>query len=178
MAATNALELGIDISGLDAVVLAGYPGTLASLWQQSGRAGRSGRDALVVFVARDDPLDTYLVHHPEALFDRPVEANVFDPANPYVLAPQLCCAAFAASRPVMPWTIKVVSLFRRMLMPRLPGSWRPPQPGRFPERDRAVAGCFKTVALEDLEALVLPGARNAEDRDRLGRVPCRARGRP
>ncbi|WP_375484641.1 DEAD/DEAH box helicase [uncultured Jatrophihabitans sp.] len=93
VAATNALELGVDISGLDAVVLAGYPGTLASLWQQAGRAGRSGTNALVVFVARDDPLDTYLVHHPAAVFGRPVEATVFDPQNSYVLAPQLCCAA-------------------------------------------------------------------------------------
>jgi len=93
VATTNALELGVDISGLDAVVLAGYPGTLASLWQQAGRAGRRGRDALVVFVARDDPLDTYLVHHPDAVFAKPVEATVTDPTNPYVLGPQLCCAA-------------------------------------------------------------------------------------
>ncbi|PRX50546.1 DEAD/DEAH box helicase domain-containing protein [Prauserella shujinwangii] len=93
VATTNALELGVDISGLDAVVLAGYPGTLASFWQQAGRAGRSGDEALVVFVARDDPLDTYLVHNPAAVLERPVEATVLDPGNPYVLGPQLACAA-------------------------------------------------------------------------------------
>jgi DEAD/DEAH box helicase domain-containing protein len=130
LAATNALELGIDVSGLDAVLMAGWPGTSASMWQQAGRAGRSGSASLALLIAGDDPLDTYLVHHAEALFDRPVEAAVLDPQNPYVLAPHL--AAAAAELPITeadalvfgPTMLELLGvLVARGLLRRRPGGW-------------------------------------------------------
>ncbi|CAM5332942.1 hypothetical protein SANTM175S_07470 [Streptomyces antimycoticus] len=117
LAATTALELGMDIAGLDAVVVAGYPGTRASLWQQAGRAGRTGEGALAILVARDDPLDTYLVHHPDALFRQPVESTVLDPDNPYVLAPHLCAAA--AELPLTEPDLKLFGPATEELMPQL-----------------------------------------------------------
>lgn len=100
VAATNALELGVDIRGLDAVVLAGFPGTRAAFWQQAGRAGRGRKEALVVLIARRQPLDAYLLDHPEAWLAEPVEATVLHPDNPYVLGPHL--AAAAQELPVTP----------------------------------------------------------------------------
>lgn len=104
VATTSALELGIDVGGLDAVVTAGFPGTVASFWQQAGRAGRRGQGSLVVLVARDEPMDTYLVHHPEALLGRPVEASVFNPENPYILYGHVYCAAI--EKPLQPADIE------------------------------------------------------------------------
>ncbi len=91
--ATNALELGIDIGGLDACVIHGFPGTIASFRQQIGRVGRSEAPSLAVLVAGTDQLDQFLAAHPEELFERPVEPVVVNPSNPFVLDPQLCCAA-------------------------------------------------------------------------------------
>ena len=93
VATTNALELGVDIAGVDAVVIGGYPGSIASLWQQAGRAGRRGSDATVVLVARNDPLDAYLFDHPDQLFSTRVEPTVLHPENPAILGPHLGAAA-------------------------------------------------------------------------------------
>ena len=92
--ATNALELGIDIGGLDASVLVGYPGTLASMWQQMGRAGRRTEAALSIFVAGSWPLDQYVVSHPEYVFGESVEAGLIGPDNPIIAAQHVQCAAF------------------------------------------------------------------------------------
>ena len=92
--ATSALELGVDVGGLDAVVLNGFPGTIASLWQQAGRAGREGQASVAVLVAGDDQLDHYFLNHPHEVFSRSPEPAVVNPANPFVLDPHLACAAY------------------------------------------------------------------------------------
>jgi len=94
MVATTALELGVDIGGLEATVLAGYPGSIASAWQQAGRSGRSTGSSLSFLVGRDNPLDQYLMRHPEFFFGRSFDNALINPANPYVLMPHLLCAAW------------------------------------------------------------------------------------
>ncbi|MGK2949180.1 MAG: DEAD/DEAH box helicase [Acidimicrobiales bacterium] len=91
--ATSALELGIDVGGLDAVVVDGFPGTIASFWQQAGRAGRGGEPSAVVLVAGADQLDQWLAANPTELLTRPPERAVVNPGNPFVLDPHLRCAA-------------------------------------------------------------------------------------
>lgn len=93
VASTNALELGVDIGGMDAVVLAGYPGTRAATWQRAGRAGRRGRPSLAVMVLSSSPLDQFVGASPDFLFDRAVEQARVDPDNPEILLPHLRCAA-------------------------------------------------------------------------------------
>ncbi len=90
---TNALELGIDIGGLDLCILSGHPGTIASFWQQAGRVGRGGKSPVIVFVAKDGPIDQFLVHHHDFLLSSPVEQALLNPDNPYIILQHLPCAA-------------------------------------------------------------------------------------
>jgi len=100
VAATNALELGVDIGGLDACILDGFPGTIASMWQQAGRAGRARQESLAVLVAGEDALDQWLMAHPGEVFARAPEPAVVNTRNPFVLEPHVACAAY--ERPLVP----------------------------------------------------------------------------
>lgn len=91
---TNALELGIDIGGLDAAVITGFPGSIASFWQQAGRAGRSAGLSLAVYVASASPLDQYFATHPDYFLSRSAEKAHIDPYNPYIFTDHLKCASF------------------------------------------------------------------------------------
>jgi DEAD/DEAH box helicase domain-containing protein len=97
--ATSALELGIDVGGLDACVLDGFPGTIASMWQQAGRAGRARQRSLAVLVAGDDQLDQWLMTHPAEVFRRSPEPAVINPSNHHVLLPHLACAPTSSRSP-------------------------------------------------------------------------------
>ena len=93
---TSALELGIDIGGLDVCILVGYPGSIVSTWQRAGRVGRAGRASLVLLIASKDALDQFFMQHPQHFFGRAVEDAVVDPANAYILKSHLACAASEA----------------------------------------------------------------------------------
>ncbi|KQC04521.1 MAG: hypothetical protein APR53_10115 [Methanoculleus sp. SDB] len=97
---TNALELGIDVGSLDAVIMAGFPGSMMAAWQQAGRAGRRSYTSWSVLVASDNALDQYFARHPGSFFEKPCEHAILDPANPYILAGHLLCAA--AEAPLAP----------------------------------------------------------------------------
>jgi DEAD/DEAH box helicase domain-containing protein len=91
---TNALELGIDIGDLDVCVIAGYPGTVASTYQQAGRAGRRSEKSLVVLIARSQPLDQFIIENPDYFFGRPPEHGLINPDNLLILMSHIECAAF------------------------------------------------------------------------------------
>jgi len=94
LVATTALELGIDIGDLEATVLTGYPGSIASAWQQAGRSGRSSGSSLSFLIAQDNPLDQYLMRNPDFFFAKNFDNALINPDNPYVLKPHLLCAAW------------------------------------------------------------------------------------
>jgi DEAD/DEAH box helicase domain-containing protein len=100
LSSTNAMELGVDVGQLDAVIMNGYPGTASSFWQQAGRAGRGSREGLAVFVAHDDPLEQFLVRNPQTLLDQKIESVAVHPENPQILGQHLLCAAH--ERPISP----------------------------------------------------------------------------
>jgi len=94
LVATTALELGINIGDLDATVLTGYPGSIASAWQQAGRSGRSTHSSLSFLIAQENPLDQYLMRNPDFFFGKNFDNAIINPDNPYILKPHLLCAAW------------------------------------------------------------------------------------
>ncbi|MFC0583047.1 DEAD/DEAH box helicase [Micrococcoides hystricis] len=166
VASTSALELGVDISSMDAVLISGWPGTRASFMQQLGRAGRAGQGAVALFIAGDDPLDAYLVNTPEAIFDAPVEDSVFDPFNKHLLAPHLCAAAaevplttenlseFVSLAPNrMPEVLGLVEqLEQQGLLRRRPAGWfwvDPRPPASFISLRSAGDGQYQIIDVDD-----------------------------
>ena len=140
--ATTALELGVDIGDLDATVLTGYPGSIASTWQQAGRSGRRGERSLSFLVALDNPLDQYLMRHPEAFFEKGCENAIINQTNPYILKQHLLCAAW--ERPLDARDAEVFGqgfdgavsqlVEEGLLRPR-PGRWFPAPSLAYPAED-------------------------------------------
>ncbi|MDY5584408.1 MAG: DEAD/DEAH box helicase [Arcanobacterium sp.] len=162
---TSALELGIDVSGLDAVITAGWPGTFASYAQQSGRAGRAGRSGLSIYIASDNPLDQFLLTQPERLFLAPPEQNTFDPNNPWIFPPHLCAAAAElplTERDCVVFGLKDSSLFTALaeqgLLKHRPNGWYWNTSLQYPAHELVdVRGENNTISIIDLESGALLG---------------------
>ena len=149
LTSTSALELGVDIGGVDAVVLVGYPGSKMALWQRSGRAGRGDRRALTLLIPGADPLDEYYRTHPDALVDGPVEDAVADPFNDELHPRHLLCAA--AEMPLGPGEAVVapwVDLAEVEGLVKSAGRYR--SMGRYPHRRVQLRGTGgRLVRLKD-----------------------------
>lgn len=162
---TSALELGIDVSGLDAVVTAGWPGTFSSYAQQSGRAGRAGRSGLSIYLASDNPLDQFLLTQPERLFLAPPEQNTFNPNNPWILPPHLCAAA--AELPLTEADCAIfglddaylfTALSEQGLLKARPGGWYWNTSLQYPAHELVdVRGENNTISIIDIDSGALLG---------------------
>jgi DEAD/DEAH box helicase domain-containing protein len=159
---TSALEMGIDVGGLDLCVLVGYPGTIINTWQRGGRVGRGGKPSAIVLIAGNDALDQYFIRNPEDFFDRQCEEAVLDPLNREVLKRHIpCAAAETPIAPAEPWTggEEVQSVLAELeqsgvLQRGADGSWR--STVSRPQRDvdlRAIGPSF-SIFLEDGKTLI------------------------
>lgn len=153
---TSALELGVDIGGLDCCILCGYPGSVASTWQRAGRVGRHGRESVVMLVAIQDALDQYFMRNPDSFFEKSHEAAVVDPGNETVLKKHLECAA--AELPLshaetvwdpLPLTDLLQDLTHEGLLRegKKPGTWFPRN--RRPHRDVSIRAAGERFRLEN-----------------------------
>ena len=150
---TSALELGIDIGGLDVCVLAGYPGTISSTWQRSGRVGRKGKDSLIVMVSIEDALDKHFMRHPDDFFERRSEAATIDVENEPILKSHLPCAA--SEVPISPcdkiYDMKIAAPFldeltkKGILWKSKLNGWHTKR--RFPHRNVSIRGTGDTYSI-------------------------------
>lgn len=149
LTATSALELGVDIGGVDAVVLVGYPGSMTALWQRAGRAGRSGTRALTLLIAGDDPLDEYYLNHPELITEGKVEKAIADAFNTEIHPLHVACAA--AEKPIAEsedYVAKWLEPPPNSKLLKRNGKWI--HLGRYPHKQVAVRGTGgKRIVLKD-----------------------------